>query len=173
MRLAQGDTEGAAAAAGGVLHYFQTSGHEDMSLEMVLPAARALLAGGPAEVQAMIRGLLQFSLTRIVQTTADEQMRIRWLRGPAGRDLVELAGPMEELKVAAKPSEPASQAVQLDDEDRSLLHLLTQGSTNQEMAAELGIDEEAVSKRLARLLTQIGASTRAEATTMAFRGLAL
>ncbi len=41
------------------------------------------------------------------------------------------------------------------------------------MATELGLDEATVTQRLARLLTQIGASTRAEATTMAFRGLAL
>jgi DNA-binding NarL/FixJ family response regulator len=80
---------------------------------------------------------------------------------------------MEELQPAAKPSEPAAQAVQLEDDDRALLRLLTQGSTNAEMATELGIDEETVTQRLARLLSQIGASTRAEATTMAFRGLAL
>ena len=173
VRLARGDTEGAVTAAGEALHFMQASGHEDMSLEILIPAGRALLAGGPPEVQAMVRGWLQVQVTRIAQATADEGMRVRWLRGPWGRELVELAGPMEELHLAAKPDGQPAPSVQLDESDRSLLHLLTQGSTNQEMAAQLGLAEDALAQRLARLLTQIGASTRAEATTMAFRGLAL
>jgi DNA-binding CsgD family transcriptional regulator len=173
VRLARGNVAGATAAAGEALQFLMDSGHEDMSLEILLPAARALLAGGPPEVQGMVRGWLQMQVSRIAQSTADEGMRVRWLRGPRGRELVELAGPMEELQVAAKPAGPAAPGVTLADDDRALLRLLTQGSTNAEMATELGIDEEAVSQRLARLLTQIGATTRAEATTMAFRGLAL
>ena len=180
VRFSRGDPEGAAAAAGAALQFLQASETEDMSLDILLPSARALLAGGPPEVQGMVRGWLQLQLSRIVQSTADEQMRVRWLRGPWGRDLAELAGPMEELPGAAKPSEPAATpqavgtaAVQLADDDKSLLRLLTQGSTNAEMAAELALDEADVTQRLARLLTQIGASNRAEATTMAFRGLAL
>ncbi|HEX6128002.1 MAG TPA: LuxR C-terminal-related transcriptional regulator, partial [Candidatus Limnocylindria bacterium] len=173
VRLARGDVAGAAAAAGEALQYLMKSGHEDMSLEILVPAARALLAGGPPEVQGMVRGWLQIQVSRIAQSTADEGMRVRWLRGPRGRELVELAGPMEELQLAAKPAGPAAPAVKLEDDDRALLRLLTQGSTNAEMATQLGIDEETVTQRLARLLTQIGATTRAEATTMAFRGLAL
>jgi DNA-binding NarL/FixJ family response regulator len=173
VRLARGDVAGAATAAGDALQYLMNSGHEDMSLEILVPAARALLAGGPPEVQGMVRGWLQIQVSRIAQSTADEGMRVRWLRGPRGRELVELAGPMEELHVAAKPVGPAAPAVKLEDDDRALLRLLTQGSTNAEMATQLGIDEETVTQRLARLLTQIGATTRAEATTMAFRGLAL
>jgi DNA-binding CsgD family transcriptional regulator/tetratricopeptide (TPR) repeat protein len=175
VRLARGDPGGAAAAAGQAVQYLQSSEHEDMFLDILVPAGRALLAAGPPEVQAMVRGFLQIQLGRIVQSTVNEQLRVRWLRGPWGRDLVELAGPMDQLQVAAKPTTPdgTAPAARLDDDDRALLRLLTQGSTNQEIGAELGIDEGTVTQRLARLLTQIGASTRAEATTMAFRGLAL
>ena len=173
VRLARGDLDGAVGAAGAALHYMQSSGHEDMQLEILIPAARALLAGGPPEMQAMVRGFLQIQVTRIAQATADETMRVRWLRGPMGRQLVELAGPMDALHTEAKPDGAAAPAVQLDDDDRALLRLLTQGNTNREMAKELGLEEEALATRLARLLTQIGASTRAEATTMAFRGMAL
>jgi hypothetical protein len=40
------------------------------------------------------------------------------------------------------------------------------------MGAALGLDADGVAQRLARLLGQLGASTRAEATSLAFRGLA-
>jgi DNA-binding NarL/FixJ family response regulator len=59
----------------------------------------------------------------------------------------------------------------LDDSDRQVLHLLTQGSTNLEIAAELGVSEDGVAQRLARLIAQLGVSTRAEATSLAFRGM--
>lgn len=173
VRLARGDTEGAVAAAESALHYLRTSENDDMNLEILLPTARALLAGAPGEVPQQVRGWLQVQVTRIAQATADEEMRVRWLRGPWGRQLVELAGPMEELQSAPRPDGQAATAVALEDEERALLRLLTQGSTNAEMAAELGLGEEELVQRLARLLTRIGASTRAEATTMAFRGMAL
>jgi DNA-binding NarL/FixJ family response regulator len=59
-----------------------------------------------------------------------------------------------------------------DPIDRQLMQLLTEGSTNAEMGAALGLDADGVAQRLARLLGQLGASTRAEATSLAFRGLA-
>jgi DNA-binding NarL/FixJ family response regulator len=63
-------------------------------------------------------------------------------------------------------------AADVDESDRQLLRLLTEGRTNAEIAAELRLDEEDVAQRLARLQAQLGASSRAEATSLAFRGLA-
>jgi DNA-binding NarL/FixJ family response regulator len=60
----------------------------------------------------------------------------------------------------------------MDSLDRRLLHLLTEGLTNREMADQLDLDVEAVGERLARLLARLGASSRAEATSLAFRALA-
>ena len=69
--------------------------HEDTSLEILIPAARAVLAGGPPEVQDFVRAYLRTTLSRIAQGTADESIRVRWLTGPLGRELVELAGPLD------------------------------------------------------------------------------
>jgi DNA-binding NarL/FixJ family response regulator len=60
----------------------------------------------------------------------------------------------------------------LDDAERRLLQLLTQGRTNAEIAAELAVGESEVAQRLARLQARLGTSSRAEATSLAFRGLA-
>ena len=50
---------------------------------------------GPPEAQDFVRGYLQPTLSRIAQGTADETIRVRWLTGPVGRELVELAGPLD------------------------------------------------------------------------------
>jgi DNA-binding NarL/FixJ family response regulator len=43
-----------------------------------------------------------------------------------------------------------------------------QGKTNGEIAEELGVDEQAVTRRLSELFARLGASSRAEATAIAF-----
>ncbi|HEY5488349.1 MAG TPA: helix-turn-helix transcriptional regulator, partial [Candidatus Limnocylindrales bacterium] len=97
----------------------------------------------------------------------------RWLTGPIGRELVELAGPLEGPAAAGvAPVTAAAGQPSLDDPERRLLQLLTEGRTNAEIATELDIPEDDVAKRLARLLARLGTSSRAEATSLAFRGLA-
>ena len=151
----------------------QTGLHEDASLDIVLPAARALLAGGPPEVQDFVRGYLRTTLTRIAQGILDESIRVRWLKAPIGRELVELAGPMDAPRAPLVAGASAKDAgADVDESDRQLLRLLTEGRTNVEIAAELQLDEDDVAQRLARLQAQLGASSRAEATSLAFRGLA-
>ncbi|HEY4754239.1 MAG TPA: helix-turn-helix transcriptional regulator, partial [Candidatus Limnocylindrales bacterium] len=68
---------------------------------------------------------------------------------------------------AAADAEP-----NLDETERRLLQLLTEGRTNAEIADELGLHEDDVALRLAHLQAWLGASSRAEATSLAFRGLA-
>jgi DNA-binding NarL/FixJ family response regulator len=177
VALARGDIDVAVEAAGRAVAALQEGLHEDLNLDVFVPAARALFAGGAEEHQAPVRTFLQVALTRIAQGTADEAIRVRWLRGPVGREIVELVGPLDSSAVAGVEGSAAGAAghdpgIDLDDVDRRLLHLLTEGLTNREMATELGLTEEAVSSRLAKLLAGLGASSRAEATSLAFRGLA-
>jgi DNA-binding NarL/FixJ family response regulator len=184
MYAARGDTERAAASGGAAIHALQVALHEDANLDILLPAARAVLAGGPPELQAMVRGFLQLTLSRIAQGVVDDDIRVRWLRGPVGRELVQLAGPIDAAAGAATAgadaadshlraeSRQAGSTTEPTDNDHRLLELLTHGSTNHEIASELGIDEAEVTRRLARLLAVLGASTRAEATSLAFRSLA-
>jgi DNA-binding NarL/FixJ family response regulator len=174
VALARGQLERAVAAAGAAMQAIMEAMNEDANFDIVLPASRAILAGGPAEMQAQTRGWLQVQLARVAQTTLDENMRVRWLRGPIGRQLVELAGSLDGLP-AHVPAAGAAGSVDLaalDEADRQVLHLLTQGGTNREIAEALGVSEAAVTQRLARLIAQLGVSTRAEATSLAFRGMA-
>jgi len=172
VSLTRGDVPQAVAMAGTAVQELLAAAREDLDLDILLPCGRAILAGGPPEMQAMVRTYFQLFLSRIVQGTVDDEMRVKWLRGPVGRELAELAGPIDEPAhaVGVDADAPASR---LDDVDRQLLHLLTQGSSNREMASELGLDETAVAQRLARLLANIGASTRAQATSFAFRGVSV
>ena len=85
VALVRGDIPGAAVAGGAALEALQAGLHEDVSLEIVIPAARALLAGAPPEVQGSVRGYLHSTLSKIAQGTADEAIRVRWLAGPVGR----------------------------------------------------------------------------------------
>lgn len=177
VALARGETETAVEAAGRAVQALQESLHEDLNLDVFVPAARALFAGGPEELKTSVRTFLQVALTRIAQGTADESIRVRWLRGPVGREIVELVGPLESSEVASTDGSSLGTpghdgGIDLDDLDRRLLHLLTEGLTNREMATELELAEEAVAARLAKLLARLGATSRAEATSLAFRGLA-
>jgi DNA-binding NarL/FixJ family response regulator len=122
-------------------------------------------------MQGFVRGFLQQTLSRIAQGTADETVRVAWLTGPLGRELVELAGPAA-APAAAAPGAAAPGQPSLDDTERRLLQLLTEGRTNAEIATDLDLVEDDVVKRLARLFARLGTSTRAEATSLAFRGLA-
>jgi DNA-binding NarL/FixJ family response regulator len=170
VALARGDIPAAAMAGGAAVQALQAGLHEDTSLEIVIPAARALFAGAPPDVQDFVRGYLQMTLSKIAQGTADEAIRVRWLKGPVGRQLVELAGPMApraDESAAATDAGPG-----LDDDERRLLQLLTEGHTNVEIAAELGLGPDEVAERLSRVLARLGTSSRAEATSLAFRGLA-
>ena len=157
-------------AGGAAFGALQVALHEDASLEIVIPAARAVFAGAPPEVQGSVRDFLQRTLAKIAQGTADETLRVRWLTGPVGRQLVELAGPMDGTGIEAGGAAP--EGTRLDDRERRLLQLLTEGRTNAEIAAELDLADEEVVQRLTRLFARIGTSSRAEATSLAFRGLA-
>jgi DNA-binding NarL/FixJ family response regulator len=167
VALAKGNAQGGALAGGSALRALEEALHEDMNLDVLLPAARAILAGGDEETRKSIHQRLQLLLSGLVQRTLDEDARVRWLRGPFGRELAELAGPIE---IGSRP-EPDGQGPddQLRDEDRRLLHLLTQGKTNREIATELHISDEDLTRRLGEIFTTIHASSRAEATAFAFR----
>ena len=127
-------------AGGAALEALQAGLHEDVSLEIIVPAARAVLAGGPPEMQGRVRAYLQETLSRMAQGTADEKIRVAWLTGPVGRELVELAGPMDlPVQPMAEPGSEAGTSRRRPSMtiERRLLQLLTEGRTNAEIATEL------------------------------------
>ena len=170
VALTRGDVERAVGAASAAFEALAASHHEDMNLEVLLPAAAAIFAGGPAEAQEQVRDWLQSQLAGIAQRTLDEEVRVRWLRGPVGRELTRLAGPLDGLRTEPLPGATAPRLAALPADDADLLRLLVAGHTNSEIAAGLGIGEDAVARRLAEVFARIGASSRAEATSFAFRG---
>jgi tetratricopeptide (TPR) repeat protein len=170
VAMARGDMASAVPLALATIQALQEAGHEDGLLEIVIPLARAIFAGGPPEVQGFARMYLRLVLARIAQGTLDEKMRVRWLKGPLGRELVALAGSFEAPTGPARAG--AFDGPDIDDVDRVLLRLLTEGNTNAEMAAKVELPVEAVGVRLAKLLVGLGVSNRAEATTLAFKGFA-
>ena len=162
IALARGDTdaalEHARAAGAGLLAAHQ----EDLHL-VLLPIAQVFAATGAPEWEPT-RDWIQLSLAMVAQRTLDEDVRVRWFRGPVVRELSALTGPLE-VWAGADGREPT---IALDEADAELLRCLIQGRTNAEIA-ELGLDEPAVARRLGELFARIGTSSRAEATAFAFR----
>jgi DNA-binding NarL/FixJ family response regulator len=146
--------------------------HEDTRLEIMLPAARAVLAGAPSDVESSVRDYLRTALLRIAQATSDEAIRVRWLTSPIGGQLAELAGAAGPTGAGRDPAAVSEDGPRLDEAERTLLRLLTEGRTNAEIATELELGESDVAQGLARLQARLGATSRAEATSLAFRGLA-
>ena len=101
----------------------------------------------------------------IAQRTLDEDVRVRWFRGPVGREMTRLAGPFQ----MAPTADAAADDDAADGSDAALLRSLVQGKTNAEIARDLDLGEEVVARRLGELFARVGASSRAEATAFAFR----
>jgi DNA-binding NarL/FixJ family response regulator len=164
--LARGLPDEAAMAGKEALSALDSTLREDLNLRILLPAADAILAGGNEEDSAAVRERLQLLLPLVAQRITDEDIRVRWFRGPVGRDLARLAGASSEAgKVESQPL-----ASRFSEEEAGLLRLLTQGRTNKEIAEETGEAEESIARRLADLYVKIGVSSRAAATATAVMG---
>jgi DNA-binding NarL/FixJ family response regulator len=163
VALARGDADHAVEAARSAYRALDSAAHEDAHLEVLIPMADAFMAGGTEEERQMVQGYLRLLLALAVQRMADEDVRVRWLRGPVGRELVRLAGPMDGRAAGLGQGEA------IEEGDAAILGLLVEGLTNQEIAARLDVDEEVVTRRLGETLARIGASSRAEATAFALR----
>jgi DNA-binding CsgD family transcriptional regulator len=167
VALARG-AEGAAAAAGRTaLAEFDTAMREDLFLDVQLPAAEALLVAGSEDEKAAAHGRLQHLLMLLLARNLDEDLRARWLQTPAGRGLTRLAGSLAPPKSAGAQGQGAGP---FGESEMALLRLLAQGMTNREIAQELQLAEESVTRQLAELFVKIGASSRADATAIALMG---
>ncbi len=188
---ARGDVGAAVATALAAINAIDEGQHEDVYPDVFLPAGEIILAAGTPEAQEFVRTFLQVALSRIVQGTLDEAVRQRWLKGPVGSRFAALvgedvsqrtvgvtgsegvAGAAGTVGAAADPATTRAPGAlgELDAEDRRLLLLMTQGLANREIADRFGVPEAAISTRLAGIMIALGASDRAQATTLAMRGL--
>lgn len=166
VALARGQTDEALAAARSAFGALQSAMHEDLYLDVTIPVARTLVKAGTEEEQQMLGFYLNVMLAMIGQRTLDEDIRVKWFRGPVGRELTGLAGL---LQPTAGSTPKAQRESSVDESDAALLRLLTEGRTNREIAEELAVGEDVVARRLGEMFARIGASSRAEATAFAFR----
>lgn len=164
VEAARGDRAAAAAAGRAALSVLRAAVHEDLDLDIVVPASAAVIAGGTDEEATAARDYLQLLSGLIAQRIVDENVRVRWFARPIGRELVELAGPLADRAAAA----PA--LGDLNDDDRTLLRLVTEARSNAEIAEALGVDEATIRSDLASLFGKIGVTTRADATSIALTG---
>ena len=169
VALARGAQEEAAEYARSALAALRAAHLEDLFLRIVLPAARGILAGGTEEERETVRGELRMGAALIAQRIADEDVRVKWFRGPLGRELSRLTGWSPDERVPEEAAGDGGPGTTLGDEETTLLWRLIEGSTNREIAAELGVHEEVVARRLAEMYAKIGVSSRGEAAVFAFR----
>jgi DNA-binding CsgD family transcriptional regulator/tetratricopeptide (TPR) repeat protein len=173
VALSRGRPAEAGSAGRSALSALEAIHSEDLNIGIMLPAARALLETGSEDERGMIQGLLRMTLTMVAQRTLDEDVRVRWFRGPVGRELSRLAGPLGEAPATGNGGgglgAPARSGLELAEDEVRLLWLLIEGRTNREIAEELDESEDVVRRRLAEIYARIGASSRAEAAALAFR----
>ena len=165
VALARGDTDEALRHAREAIAERDAANREDPHLEILLPAARAVLLAGNDEEKQLVLTDLQLTQAQIAQRSLDEDLRVRWFRGPLGSELAELAGPLEPARVAVAVGGES----QLSESDVQLLRMLIEGRTNREIGEALGTDELSVSRALASLYARIGTESRAQATAFALR----
>jgi DNA-binding NarL/FixJ family response regulator len=166
VALSRGQAELALEQGRKALAEYHASASEDPHLEVLLPAARAVLSASPDDGEKeAVRGHLRLIQALALQRTFDENIRVAWLRGPVGRQLAEVAGKFE----GPLPTGQSDEKPDFDEEETRLLRLLTEGKTNSEIAGAIGVDGSAVTSRLTALYARIGTASRAEATAFAFR----
>ena len=165
VAFARGDNEGALILARAAVAARFNAMRDDPHLEILLPAARVLLAQGDETEKAQLAVELRVIQGLGAQRIMDEKTRVRWFQTRQGRDLAELAGPYQ------MPKNGESHAPELDERDGSLLRLLSQGRSNQEIAEELHLDDAGVTGALNALYARIGTTSRAETTALAFRSV--
>ena len=95
VALARGRAEEATTFARAAIEALEAARHEDLNLDVLLPSARILMETGAPEWEEGVRPYVQFSLAMVAQRTMDEDVRVRWLRGPLGSEMAALAGPIE------------------------------------------------------------------------------
>ena len=164
--LARGEGDAAADAARSAFATLRAAHLEDFSLRILLPAARAVVGAGADEEREFVRGQLAVVAAVIAQRTTDEGVRVRWFRGPLGRELSALTGFTDADCATAAVTVPGGD---LTEDDPRLLWLLIEGRTNREIADELGVGEEVVARRLTEMYARIGVSSRGEAAVFALR----
>jgi DNA-binding NarL/FixJ family response regulator len=138
---------------------------EDLDLSIVIPIAGILVELGDESEQQLIRYQAGLYIGLIAMRTMDEDVRARWFRSPLGHALSEIAGSLASLSSDDGDREEA----RLDDDDLALLRLVMQGMTNAEIGSQMGLDDDEVRRRLGEVFARIGASSRTEATALAFR----
>jgi DNA-binding NarL/FixJ family response regulator len=163
VALARGDMATVAAAGRAAIGAIEEAMREDIYPELLLPTARAVLAAGEEAEKQSIQLLLQLLLALTLLRTADDDVRVRWLRGPVGSEWSRLAGP----SAAAMATSVELPVAALSDDDRKLLALLTEGLTTAEIAERLGGTAESVRLKLDEMFGKIGASSRGQATAFA------
>ncbi|MDP9237600.1 MAG: AAA family ATPase [Chloroflexota bacterium] len=163
IALARDDTPGVEAAGREAYRAMQVAMREDIYPELLLSTARAVLAAGDESEKQSMLFRLQLGLAMTLLRTTDEDVRVRWLQGPVGKEWARLAG---SPPVAAPPGERSPVSVLVEDE-RRLLALLTEGLTAAEIAGRIDSTEESVRLRLGEMFAKIGASSRGEATAYA------
>jgi DNA-binding NarL/FixJ family response regulator len=171
VALHRADTETALTLARQALGWLQQSHRDDPHLEIMLPAARTLTEVGTDEEKQMIHGLLQAYLALGAAREMNDDVRMRWFRSAAGRELVELAGPMEVPSPAPAQTKGDAPGMDLDERENRLLRLLVQGKSNHEISQELKVEDTAVAGMLSALYARVGTSSRAETTAFAIRAV--
>jgi len=166
VALARGDLVAAGQAGRAAMQDMQSAMREDLYPEILLPTARAIFAAGEEHEKQMAGMFLKLMVAMVAQRTVDEDVRVRWFRGPIGREWVRLVGPVEMASAGAAGD---GALAGLGDADARLLGLLTEGLTNDEIAGRLGTTPQSVALRLQEMFAKIGASSRAEATAFALR----
>lgn len=169
--LARQQPAAAAEAAREALASLVTAAVDDLNLEIVLPAARAICEGGSPEERQGMQDRLRLELAMVAQRILDEEIRVRWFRGRLGRELTELAGSLDALPGVAADGDAGGS--QLTEADTQLLRLVVEGYSNGEIADALGVASDDVEQRLRSFYARIGTSSRAEAAAFAFRERAI
>ncbi len=140
-------------------------------IRQMQPAAKVLMLTSYDDEEYVV-GALQAGAQGFVLKNVSDEMLVNAIRAVhRGEKILSSQATervVQRLLSSNEPEKPTEE-IDLDDEERHILHLLTEGASNTDIAAQLYMSSTSVKRKLRHIFDKLNVQTRAQAAAEAVR----
>lgn len=136
-------------------------------IRSALPGTKVIMLTSYADEEAVMSSILGGASAYLLKQTRGSQLADAIEGVARGESLLDPAVTMRVLeevrKSAAGKSKPSSAEAQLTENEQKILHLIAEGKTNREIAAEIFLSDKTVKNYVSNILSKLNMKRRSEA----------